>query len=206
MMEPQLMCRLFSVVLLSIPFALPALAHRDVILPEDPVCAESFQKAHPNLVEPDDEPIEESVGAYAPPIRTQAVQGRGVKAFNVVPMLATLAFFVGASPSPANATAEGFESWNPTTIKGLPVPSGTLYHRIEGDGLMVNTNMATALSASPLCDASVRFTYGNGATHSDGAIHSGCTGEAKWVYHPNKKMPVGSSCAELWVERWRRMI
>src|SRR4051794_16993127 len=119
---------------------------------------------------------------------------------------AALAFSVWVGAAPANATADGYQYWGQFTFEGVTVPGGQLYHRIEGDGYHVDTDGANYGSVGNLCDASVRFTYGNGAKHIDGNVHSGCSHVGQWKYKVNQNMPRGDACAELWVKNWRRLV
>lgn len=121
--------------------------------------------------------------------------------------LMTIAGFI-VTPMVSLATAGGFEYWSNFTVPGtsISIPGGQLYHEINGDGYHIDWEAANFASVGNICDSSVRFTYGNGARKSNGAIHKGCSHVGQWKYYPNANFPRGSACAELWAQQWRVLV
>jgi hypothetical protein len=119
---------------------------------------------------------------------------------------AALACSAWVGTAPANADAFGIEPWGAFTFNGTSWPKGVLYHRIVGKGYHVYTDQGSFASVGNLCDAGFVFTYGNGARRSRSAVLSGCTHAGNWEYTPNKDMPGGEACVELWIQNWRRMV
>lgn len=111
------------------------------------------------------------------------------------------------TPIAASANAYGIEYWTAfrATVEGIPipVPKGQLFHGIQGKGSHIDVQGANYLSASNLCDASVRFTYGNNKQHVDSSVQSGCSLKGSWKYKMNFNVPRGSACAELWSKNWK---
>ena len=117
-----------------------------------------------------------------------------------------VAGWMAVVPAPAKADAFGIERWGGFEFKGINWPEGVLYHRIVGQGYHVYTDQGSFASVGNLCDAGFVFTYGNGAHRSRSAILSGCTHAGNWEYTPNKDMPRGDACVELWIKNWSRLV
>lgn len=116
--------------------------------------------------------------------------------------------FLLTTLTPAHASAGGFEYWGGfhVTIEGqsIRIPAGQLYHYISGSGLRVSWDGANYGSIAPLCDTSVRFTYGYGAYVLRGNVHWGCSMGNQWKYTLHGwRAPRGAACAELWAQDWR---
>ena len=121
-------------------------------------------------------------------------------------LLALLA--VSTMPSPAAASAGGFQYWGGfhVTIAGqsIRIPAGQLYHYISGSGYRISWEGANYGSLGPLCDTSIRFTYGYGAYEFRGNVHWGCSLGNQWKYSfGGWRAPRGDVCAELWAKDWR---
>ncbi len=114
-----------------------------------------------------------------------------------------------ATSGPSHA-AFGVAYWGAFTAnvggQTVGIPSGQLTHGINASGEYVNTEYANFVSAAHICDASMRFTYGNGADRFDGNVHWGCSNGGKWRYGLYRYVPRGSACAELWAKNWRVLI
>lgn len=130
-----------------------------------------------------------------------ARRARGRVVGTLVGLLGTLLV-----PAMAHASAYGYEYWKAFEVAGYPVPGGQLFHAIEGRGLHIDVEGANFVSAGNLCEASVRFTWGNGAQSYKTGIKSGCSHVGQWKIRFNRNVPKGSACAELWTKNWRHRV
>ena|SRR5687768_4325556 len=115
-----------------------------------------------------------------------------------------------AVPATARASADGYQYWGAFTVniggQSVGIPSGQLYHAIEGAGYHINWDGANFISAATICDPSMRFTYGNGLYHLYGDVHWGCSNNGQWKYYLNWYAPRGEACAELWAKNWSVLV
>lgn len=112
-----------------------------------------------------------------------------------------------ALPKTTHATALGYEYWGAISVnisgQSVGIPSGQLTHLITGSGYHIDTDGANYAAAATLCDASIRFTYGNGAYVLNSDVNWGCSRGGQWKYKLNWTSPRGDACAELWIKNWK---
>jgi hypothetical protein len=108
------------------------------------------------------------------------------------------------------ASAYGYQYWGGFSAnvanQTIRIPSGQLYHAINGSGYHINWQGANFGSVANICEPSVKFTYGYGSYYLNGNVHSGCSKVGQWKYNLNWNAPGGDACAELWAKQWRVLI
>jgi hypothetical protein len=110
-------------------------------------------------------------------------------------------------PAAGHASAGGYAFWGVKTVKDIPVPRGTLWHRISGKGYRINEQAASySVVGAPICDVSVRWTYGNGRTHADSAVQRGCHFLGVFRRYPRRNASRGDACVELWIKNRRARV
>jgi hypothetical protein len=130
---------------------------------------------------------------------------------SLIALALLVAILVTSSPAPAAASAYGYQYWggHSVEVQGVPIyiPGGQLYHEIDGAGLRVDQDGGDYISAGPLCDTGVRFTYGYGAYGFQGDIKWGCSDFNVWSYnYGGWTAPRGDACMELWAKEWRVLV
>lgn len=109
---------------------------------------------------------------------------------------------LGVGSTGAEASAYGVSYWGAITVNGYPIPSGQLGHTISGSGLTVQSDAASFVSASAICQWWIDFDYwdgsGNRYLHLQGTQNDSCsrTGTVGWKGFP--KMRAGIACATLY--------
>jgi hypothetical protein len=107
-------------------------------------------------------------------------------------------------PAAGHADAGGYAFWGVKTIKDIPIPRGSMFHLVLGKGYRINSQRASyTVIGSPICDVSVRWTYGNGRTAANSGVQRGCHFAGVWQRDPRRNASRGNACAELWVKNWR---
>jgi hypothetical protein len=98
----------------------------------------------------------------------------------------------------------GFKVEVPNTGgQSIHIPAGQLIHGLQVKGQYIEWQGANFGSLQPICDPSIRFSFGNDAVHYDSKIKRGCHMVGQWGYSIGFKVPRGSSCAELFSEQWK---
>ncbi len=114
---------------------------------------------------------------------------------------------LGAAPAASQANAYGYQYWAAAWTGGIKIiPSGQLFHGIEGNGRFITADGANYITGGALCDTAVRFTYGYGKQWVWSHTRWGCSPVRAWKYAMNRTVPYGHACAELYANNRHRYI
>jgi hypothetical protein len=109
-------------------------------------------------------------------------------------------------PAASHADAFGTTFWGVKTIKDIPVPRGMMTHELTGKGYRIDHQRVEVGALGPVCDMSLRWTYGNGRTHADSYVRHGCRFGAVFTRSPHRNASRGDACVELWFKNWRARV